>query len=339
MKMKKWYLISVLSVISFNAFPFDSVEMIWLPYNNLFIQPINVDIDDSRNAVIQIKTLGTFRTNTRKYRCSEPGIRFNTGYADRVVFMAIPKKVELAQGLELSVSQGYGSNVAVETNVPEGYMATYSSYRTDDLSAGVDCPTSENEPSSDIPIPPTTINVPVTINEERAYSGVYSGNINIRVALYENFCHGNCFGYGVMGKDWFNTASAFPVSIPYNITIHSKCSFNASPIVLSHGSMTGQNADGNQTKPYNLNVTCTPGTSLSVKLLGAQKMFGKTDNYTQCGTGGMCELTFDNGKYDETMMIDDSKTLVIKSTYHLNDISKPIAESFEGSGVLQMLVN
>lgn len=61
----------------------------------------------------------------------------------------------------------------METNVPEGYMATYSSYRTDDLSAGVDCPTSENEPSSDIPIPPTTINVPVTINEESIFWSIF----------------------------------------------------------------------------------------------------------------------------------------------------------------------
>jgi len=53
----------------------------------------------------------------------------------------------------------------------------------------------------------------------------------------------------------------------------------------------------------------------------------------------VCELTFDNGKYDETMTIDNSKTLSIKSTYRLNDITKPVAESFEGSGVLQVLVN
>lgn len=31
-------------------------------------------------------------------------------------------------------------------------------------------------------------------------------------------------------------------------------------INLSYGTMTGRNVDGNQTKPYNLNVTCTPGT-------------------------------------------------------------------------------
>ncbi|CAD5756981.1 Uncharacterised protein [Escherichia coli] len=76
-----------------------------------------------------------------------------------------------------------------------------------------------------------------------------------------------------------------------------------------------------------------------MKFIGSQKVSGKTDNYTQCGGGGICELTFDNAKHDETMTIDNSKTLSIKTTYHLNDITKPEAEYFEGSGVLQMLVN
>ncbi|HHN6603699.1 TPA: spore coat protein U domain-containing protein [Escherichia coli] len=130
-----------------------------------------------------------------------------------------------------------------------------------------------------------------------------------------------------------------PLFIPVSLDVKSACQFDVSSINLSHGIMTGRNADGNQTKPYNLNVTCTPGTSLSVKLLGTQKVSGKTENYTQCGTGGVCELTFDNGKYDETMTIDNSKMLSIKSTYRLNDITKPVAGAFEGSGVLQVLVN
>ncbi len=28
-------------------------------------------------------------------------------------------------------------------------------------------------------------------------------------------------------------------------------------------------------------------------------MSGQTGNYTQCGDGVMCDLTFDNGKYDD----------------------------------------
>ncbi len=38
-------------------------------------------------------------------------------------------------------------------------------------------------------------------------------------------------------------------------------------------------------------------------------------------------------------MVNNSKIRVVNSIYRLNDITKPIAESFEGSGVLQVLVN
>jgi hypothetical protein len=39
------------------------------------------------------------------------------------------------------------------------------------------------------------------------------------------------------------------------------------------------------------------------------------------------------------MIIDNTKKLSIKSTYHLNDPKKVIAGNFEGSAVLSILVN
>ncbi|HDS6269094.1 TPA: hypothetical protein QHZ57_001156 [Escherichia coli] len=187
------------------------------------------------------------------------------------------------------------------------------------------------------PANPGNISIDVQVDRRTAIPGSYEIKVPFRY-LYEEMK-----GYlnGWPSREHMNQLMKnSPVTdFKINLSVRSKCNFNTSPINLSHGTMTGRNADGNQTSPYNLNVTCTPGTSLSVKLLGTQKVSGKTDNYTQCGTGGMCELTFDNGKYDETMTIDNSKTLSIKSTYRLNDITKPVAESFEGSGVLQVLVN
>lgn len=191
-------------------------------------------------------------------------------------------------------------------------------------------------PSDTIPIP--TFYAEIEIDRRDAIPGSYNIRFPYWWAYEEN--KGSGYGAGVAWKEFgfaMQRESSSYIDIP--VTVVSKCSFNTSAINLSHGTMSGRESDGNQTKPYNLNVTCTPGTSLSVKLLGTQKVSGKTDNYTQCGTGGMCELTFDNGKYDETMTIDNSKTLSIKSTYRLNDISKPVAESFEGSGVLRVLVN
>lgn len=188
----------------------------------------------------------------------------------------------------------------------------------------------------EIPIP--VFQAEIEIDRKTAVPGRYNIRFPYWWAYEEN--KGSGYESNIAWKEFgivMQRESPSHIDIP--VTVVSKCSFNTSPINLSHGTMSGRESDGNQTKPYNLNVTCTPGTSLSVKLLGTQKVSGKTDNYTQCGTGGMCELTFDNGKYDEIMTIDNSKTLSIKSTYRLNDISKPVAESFEGSGVLQVLVN
>ncbi|HAW0905884.1 TPA: hypothetical protein JLK75_004809 [Escherichia coli] len=178
----------------------------------------------------------------------------------------------------------------------------------------------------------------LSVDRGAAEPGDYSLYLPLRIGWEEN--KGGGF---IEGEGWIRYPSILyqepETGTQINVKVVSKCSFNASPISLSHGTMTGRNADGNQTPPYNLNLTCTPGTSLSVKLIGMQEVPGKTNNFTQCGTGGMCELTFDNDKYNETMTIDNSKTLSIKSTYHLKDITKPVAESFEGNGVLQVLVN
>ncbi|EKN2310602.1 spore coat protein U domain-containing protein [Salmonella enterica] len=184
---------------------------------------------------------------------------------------------------------------------------------------------------------PGDINIDVQVDRRTAIPGNYVVSVPFRY-LYEEM-KGYMHGWPNVEKMYQLMRAAPSAEFKIDLVVRSKCSFNTSPINLSHGTMAGRNADGNQTKPYNLNVTCTPGTSVSVKLIGSQKVSGKTNNYTKCGTGGMCELTFDNGKYDETMTIDNSKTLSIKSTYRLNDITKPVAESFEGSGVLQVLVN
>lgn len=39
------------------------------------------------------------------------------------------------------------------------------------------------------------------------------------------------------------------------------------------------------------------------------------------------------------VMVNNSKIRTVNSIYRPNDITKPVAESFEGSGVLQVLVN
>ncbi|VEW03684.1 spore coat protein U domain-containing protein [Escherichia coli] len=243
-----------------------------------------------------------------------------------------------SNGLRYRISSSRGWEAALSTPVP-GIITLVSpnKYKEQEMSfcwvVGED---PEFTPSDDIPAP--LFFAEIEVDRRNAIPGVYNIKFPYWWAYEEN--KGSGFEGTIAWKGFgFAMQRELPSYIDIPVTVVSKCHFNTSPINLSHGTMTGRNADGNPTSPYNLNVTCTPGTSLSVKLLGTQKVSGKTDNYTQCGIGGMCELTFDNGKYDETMRIDNSKMLSIKSTYRLNDISKPVAESFEGSGVLQVLVN
>ena len=187
----------------------------------------------------------------------------------------------------------------------------------------------------DIPIP--VFHVDIELQRSTAIPGEYTLHVPYWWGFEENKGIGSdddvaWRGFGALMQN------GTPSYIDIPVVVESKCHFDTSPINLSHGSLVGRTADGNQTTPYNLNVSCLSGTSVSVKLIGSKKVSGKTDNYTLCGSGGMCELTFDNGKYNETMTIYDSKTLSIKSTYRLNDITKPVAGKFEGSGVLQVEV-
>ncbi|EFC1642165.1 hypothetical protein FA822_21160 [Escherichia coli] len=181
--------------------------------------------------------------------------------------------------------------------------------------------------------------VKVTVPKQSISPGVYNINIPFHYGYEE---HKTASGDSAPDADIPSKiigSSGSKGNINVTVNVVSKCNFNSSQIDLTHDRMSGQSSNGNQTRPHNFNITCTPGTSLSLKLSGVERISGKTDNYTRCGSGGMCELTFDDGKYDETMTIDNSKTFSIKSTYHLNDIKKPVAEYFEGSGVLRILIN
>lgn len=179
-------------------------------------------------------------------------------------------------------------------------------------------------------------------NIELKRSSASPGHYTIRVPYWWGYEENKSSGYNeAIAWRQFGIAmqNEEPSYIELPVVVTSKCSFNTSPINLSYGTMSGREADGKQTKPYMLNISCKPGTSLSARLWGMQKVSGKTSNYTRCGDGGICELTFGDGGSSETMTIDTNKILSIKSTYHLNDITNPVAESFEGSGVLQVIIN
>ncbi|HIB1617183.1 TPA: spore coat protein U domain-containing protein [Salmonella enterica subsp. enterica serovar Muenchen] len=189
---------------------------------------------------------------------------------------------------------------------------------------------------TDIPAP--IFRAVIELDRSVAVPGMYNLKIPYWWAYEENKASGDDASvpwrnFGIM----MNKEEPSYITLP--VTVISKCSFNSSPINLSHGAMSGIYANGSQTRTYQLNISCNSGTSVSIKLLGSNPVSGKSRNYTRCGFGGVCELTFNDGKYDEVMNIDGSKVLSIKSTYYFNDLSNIVAEKFEGSGILQVLIN
>lgn len=307
------------------------------------VDVVHSEVVDSKNvATVNVRGLsGFFGARLMYGRCKDDGSdKYAEVQGNKTQWVLLPKNYEYEK-LKFSLKDIKSPWIppSINTSVPSGYYAYINQPQRNKWVLG-DC-----WPDGFIHGGVETDWQDLTFSLEIDRASAVPGHYNLSIPFYygfeefkstTNITHSSELPYKIPGILKNNTA---PLFIPVSLDVKSACQFDVSPINLSHGVMTGRDADGNQTKPYNLNVTCTPGTSLSVKLRGTQKVSGKTDNYTQCGTSGMCELTFDNGKYDETMTVDSSRTLSIKSTYRVNDITKPMAGAFEGSGVLSVLVN
>jgi len=334
---KKTFLLSLFLVVNkAGAITEDYQNFLWEPYDKsaiTYADEVIIDDSASSNISITFPNSGSWRVLASSCNGSWTGKR-KSNY--RYWLQYKNEWIKDSSGLVYKLEDLSGWDVSYSDPVP-GYVTVVSVNTYGEHTMSTCWPVgfvAKFYPGIAIP----HFKAKIIVERSAAYPGKYNLKVPFWWGYEENKGEGDTsfIGWRQFG---FILAQQQPSYVDVPVTITSKCNFNTSPINLSHGIMSGRESDGSQTKPYNLNVTCTPGTSLSVKLLGTQKVSGKTDNYTQCGTGGMCELTFDNGKYDETMTIDNSKTLSIKSTYRLNDIAKPVAESFEGSGVLQVLVN
>ncbi|HIE1976843.1 TPA: hypothetical protein ACXKGF_004936 [Escherichia coli] len=141
-------------------------------------------------------------------------------------------------------------------------------------------------------------------------------------------------GYGIKGK----------FVIP--LTIRSKCRFNTKTITLNHQTLKGRDAHGNKVNSPLIEVECTSGAKLKLKLKGMQPS-SEGGNYTNCSIG-TCKLTFTENK-DQTEKVDgvinythnqgyDKKSFYISSTFYLNNPDEPTGGEIKGSGILEMLV-
>jgi adhesin PapG len=127
-----------------------------------------------------------------------------------------------------------------------------------------------------------------------------------------------------------------------NLTVSSHCELNSvgvTKIDLSHGTISSNDLGDHKSPPYNLNMKCRPGTSVTISLTGMKPVTGKTKNFTSCGSG-TCELNIDGDKYNETYLVNESGIidLPVTSTFRL-DKNNIVEGPFTGSGVLSISIN
>lgn len=181
----------------------------------------------------------------------------------------------------------------------------------------------------------------LTVSSTQADPGVYHFNIPIVWAVEENKYSGS---YGNIWKRMgIILKKALKMSIPVTYTNRVKCVFDTSDITLNHGDIEVKPAVFEYfSNVYPLNITCENDNAyVNVELIGSTPVSGKTRNYTSCGKGSSCRLTFDvDGKklrYNETLNINKSSmTVNVKSTYMPD--RNPVAGKFEGSGIIRITI-
>ncbi|WP_417879775.1 hypothetical protein [Vibrio sp.] len=121
------------------------------------------------------------------------------------------------------------------------------------------------------------------------------------------------------------------------LDVGSRCLLSTyGPISLSHGRMTLEESAGNKSAPFNINASCDYDAPIRVKLTGKESVAGKTLNFTKCGVGGMCELTFNGSEYDKIYKSTGNLDIAVTSTFHPIE-GKTIEGEFTGGGVLTIL--
>lgn len=176
--------------------------------------------------------------------------------------------------------------------------------------------------------------VTITIDRGTAVPGVYT----IKVPMYWSYIE-----WKIHGKDqppinpgWPNLITNTGGSLmhmEFPVVITSSCNLqNSDAIQLDHGVMTPTSAINNVASST-VNLVCTNAATVNVKLLG-----NEMDNKSSCSSWGTCELTFDNGKYEDKLQITGAKTLTIRSTFKPKTSETVTAGKFSANGVLQILV-
>ncbi|MFZ1874766.1 MAG: hypothetical protein WAU54_18605 [Chania sp.] len=323
---------------------YDNIEFLWISSTQLQATSPAVTVTDyNSSGGFKFSFPGNINGVLAGVSCLSSSLGSFTN-VNRVLYFSYPATATTPEGLTFNLSaptgvsgSGMGGAGAPATN----FAAYVSTNNTNGPS--INCQKINSVSNGPVAIPSASITIPYSVVRNKAIPGRYQGGINMVFAVYENYCK-TCLNSGVLGSTWYTAVQDVSlIKLNYDITVSSLCSYNADPINLSHGIVnltTGVSSypSGN----YSLNITCnTSNPSVSLKLTGSNPVASMTANYTQCGSGGSCELVFDVGsstnQYNKTLNISGTQAINIRSIYHPN--ASNLAGSFSGSGVLTILVN
>lgn len=248
-------------------------------------------------------------------------------------------------GVKLTISPPRNNGWRAHTNnapVPAGYSASINSKESKFIWGQSSCfPIGTLHPHVDFQWQDASINI--LVDRGTAIPGQYNFNVPFYFGYEEVKTNNNTSGAVASSAPQLVYAQGTQMNIPVSLTINSLCSYTTEAINLSHGAINLRSGvTSYPTSDYALNITCSavnPG--VSIKLTGSHPVPGMSANYTQCGSGGRCELLFDvanfTNQYDKTLSIAGTQTIKIRSVYH--PTNEVVAGHFNGSGILTILVN
>lgn len=182
----------------------------------------------------------------------------------------------------------------------------------------------------------------LTINPGHARPGYYNFTIPMAWGIEDNK-----YKQPPGGQLWRQMGALLErfsiIQVPISFVLRSRCSFDTAQINLSHGTISlKKNVLSYPSDRFPLAIDCHDSVrSVSLSLRAVDPVPGKPENYTRCGSGGVCRLTFDTENqtdiYKETLNFTHVNNIYLKSDYLPGE--GVVAGDFTGNGILTITIN
>ncbi|GDM19288.1 hypothetical protein [Escherichia coli] len=313
------------------------------------VSPVTIS-DDSAHAKGTVEFPGNGRYRVIKSQCGPESSKLSRPWGDNTYWIQYPDGIQRdkSSGLVYTIDVNWNdptSNSAINKYATRATNTQRFPYQGDDN----DCWSVGQE--TDVIMSANVVRkaeITVDIQRGNAWPGTYSLEVPFKWMFEERKWSQ---GYNMPAPIYPEAASdlnqnGIEGTLVIPLTIQSKCRFNTKTITLNHQTLQGRDAHGNKVNSPLIDVECTPGAKLKLKLKGMQPS-SEGKNYTDCLIG-KCKLTFTENK-DQTEKVDgvinythnqgyDKKSFYISSTFYLNNPDEPTGGEIKGSGILEMLV-